>query len=966
MSIKNLFNENTYTLYSNKNITNEVEIGTLLNNLTIENDMEGTNILTTQQIYDTVMGGGGTGNISGILTSNYIPVASGINTIINSDISETTNEVNINTKNFITKGNNSSNKFEVQNNSENTIFNVDSLNFSTNVYDKFNVRYSSGVEALTINNNEVLISDEPLSELLFKVDLTNGNTTTKNNILDDGNGNTSINGDLNVKNANSTSKFNVKNLSNNTIFNINTVNDSIFTKNNLLDNGSGNMYILGDEEIIGRINLRSTDYLNKLLVQNSTLSVVFNVDTLNNIVSSMNNTINGNLLIQGADSSTKFKIVDSTNDDIMIVDTIGKRIFIKGGNSGEKFIVQDSLGSNIFVVDTVNQITNMYNKIYLKTISGDDILLLDGSEFILYDNLLNQSFKVNLLTNAVTTKNNTLDNGSGLIQCSKLLMNTIDDLQTLNIRNSLNSLVFNVDTTNGIVQGKNNILNGLNGEMSVTGANGIEKFVVKNASNVSVFSVDTTTDQTNFSSIIQANGINMNSGTLALNTSDLTKTSGALTLGTSTITTTGSSSFGALSTNDNITLTGTNTKILTTSNRPLNIEIDSSDGTNNCVTIRNINSLGTFGTSLYMYHAGGKGMRFNVDTNGNTFYYAGLNAGTGTGFLPGTTNAFDLGSASFIWNNNHFNNATIYTNLNLSGTSTFTMGSGNITKTGAGTINWGTATTSMGGPLTLTGTAALTMTSGNLSLGTGTVTKTSGNISLGTGSITAQGTITTTNSIQGTLFTATNANNGIVSNRLSLINSGSGAGTGVQITMTGFTGGVTNAFHSFNGTNMLFTPPAGGFFGPGTDNAFAFGGAANRVTQLFSVSATINTSDEREKNTILNSDLGLSFINQLRPVSYKWNVGRNDAIHDVEGNLISLNPVPGVRKHYGLISQEVKSVMDLNNISTNDFAGYIHDVENDKYGLRYSEFIAPMIKAIQELSSQVNLLQTQLNTLLNS
>ena len=66
------------------------------------------------------------------------------------------------------------------------------------------------------------------------------------------------------------------------------------------------------------------------------------------------------------------------------------------------------------------------------------------------------------------------------------------------------------------------------------------------------------------------------------------------------------------------------------------------------------------------------------------------------------------------------------------------------------------------------------------------------------------------------------------------------------------------------------------------------------------------------------------------------------------------------RKHHGLIAQEVKSVMDELGVDTNDFAGYVDaniSGDVDKLFLRYTEFIAPMIKAIQELSAKVEALE---------
>lgn len=97
-------------------------------------------------------------------------------------------------------------------------------------------------------------------------------------------------------------------------------------------------------------------------------------------------------------------------------------------------------------------------------------------------------------------------------------------------------------------------------------------------------------------------------------------------------------------------------------------------------------------------------------------------------------------------------------------------------------------------------------------------------------------------------------------------------------------------------------------------------------------------SDERTKENVAASDLGLSFINNLSPVKY--------------------NKIGGDRTHYGLIAQQVKSVLDEANIA--DFGGWVISDVNDPEGqqaLRYEEFISPLIKAVQELTARVKLLE---------
>jgi len=166
---------------------------------------------------------------------------------------------------------------------------------------------------------------------------------------------------------------------------------------------------------------------------------------------------------------------------------------------------------------------------------------------------------------------------------------------------------------------------------------------------------------------------------------------------------------------------------------------------------------------------------------------------------------------------------------------------------------------------------------------------------------------------------------------------------------------------------------------PSSDNTYDIGGSSARWDNIYATNGTIQTSDRNEKTQITSSDLGLSFINDLNPVKYKW--------------------ISGSRTHYGLIAQEVSQSL------SGDFAGYIEpklyqsaslQLENytsdmsgsaltyadyaenkllteisdwDEYtfygtgslGLRYDEFISPMIKAIQELSAQVETLKAQIS-----
>jgi hypothetical protein len=144
-------------------------------------------------------------------------------------------------------------------------------------------------------------------------------------------------------------------------------------------------------------------------------------------------------------------------------------------------------------------------------------------------------------------------------------------------------------------------------------------------------------------------------------------------------------------------------------------------------------------------------------------------------------------------------------------------------------------------------------------------------------------------------------------------------------------GASTNTFGLGAASAIYYQGDASQFY-PTADNTRSLGTASYRYTAVYATSGTVNSSDLRQKKNIVKSDLGIDFINKLNPVKYNW----------IEGD---------TKTHYGLIAQEIES-LNIDNFG----ALYIED---DKYGLNYSEFIAPMIKAIQELTARVQYLENK-------
>ena len=156
---------------------------------------------------------------------------------------------------------------------------------------------------------------------------------------------------------------------------------------------------------------------------------------------------------------------------------------------------------------------------------------------------------------------------------------------------------------------------------------------------------------------------------------------------------------------------------------------------------------------------------------------------------------------------------------------------------------------------------------------------------------------------------------------------------------------------------------------------------------------TPGPSDQRLKTNIKDTSLGLNFIRQLRPVEFTWK-DRSGIGLDTNGEPLPSND-PGKRAHQGFIAQEVKQVLD--SLSTdsalftciNDVPSTMTTTETDIYGstittirespqaklrgiytLRHDEFIAPTVKALQEVyalvqsqQSTIQALEARINTL---
>ena len=111
-----------------------------------------------------------------------------------------------------------------------------------------------------------------------------------------------------------------------------------------------------------------------------------------------------------------------------------------------------------------------------------------------------------------------------------------------------------------------------------------------------------------------------------------------------------------------------------------------------------------------------------------------------------------------------------------------------------------------------------------------------------------------------------------------------------------------------------------GHIRPYTDNEISLGEGNARFVNCHLINNPSVTSDERMKDNIKTSSLGLDFLNQLNPVQYKWKDYETYKKAPPESEKEFTDEKikhTYKRTHYGLIAQEVEKVLTDNiNVSS--------------------------------------------------
>jgi hypothetical protein len=174
--------------------------------------------------------------------------------------------------------------------------------------------------------------------------------------------------------------------------------------------------------------------------------------------------------------------------------------------------------------------------------------------------------------------------------------------------------------------------------------------------------------------------------------------------------------------------------------------------------------------------------------------------------------------------------------------------------------------------------------------------------------------------------------------------------------------GYRAGYYSSDGTSNTFIGRGADATTSGLSNCIGVGGNGNLAIDLSNVARIGNSfitsiggqvgwttvSDMRTKRNVQEDVSGLAFIKALRPVTYTYDIDKENELMGIidTSNYQDKYAIEDIR-FSGFLAQEVDAAAQKADYS---FSGV--DKSNLLWGLRYAEFVVPLVKAVQELDKK--------------
>ena len=184
--------------------------------------------------------------------------------------------------------------------------------------------------------------------------------------------------------------------------------------------------------------------------------------------------------------------------------------------------------------------------------------------------------------------------------------------------------------------------------------------------------------------------------------------------------------------------------------------------------------------------------------------------------------------------------------------------------------------------------------------------------------------------------------------------------------ITGFSGNNHNHTQYLSNDHVMNTAnPHGINSHTGSNNAHGLGNKANNADFVAHLNLYHGGSDERLKENIAETTFGLDYINALRPVDFQFTSASADNLFEDDDP----NKDKYLQTKHGFIAQEVRATTLANHSSNNAFGGlgYKEASDNDLFEdiqtLDLQQFVGPLVKAVQQLSAKIDVMQARIDEL---
>lgn len=131
-------------------------------------------------------------------------------------------------------------------------------------------------------------------------------------------------------------------------------------------------------------------------------------------------------------------------------------------------------------------------------------------------------------------------------------------------------------------------------------------------------------------------------------------------------------------------------------------------------------------------------------------------------------------------------------------------------------------------------------------------------------------------------------------------------------------------------------------------NEITLGNAVNSVLRC-AVTSITSLSDSRDKKEIDELPVGLDFVNKLKPVKFVWDDRDENGRHDV--------------KDFGFIAQDLKAAQEESGLA--ETLKLVYESNPDKLEASYGKLVPILVKAMQEMTSEISSLKQEINELKN-